>query len=113
MVLNGGELNGTRILSADAVREMSSVQTEGVKAGFAVGHAWGLGFAIVIDPQGATAALSTGSFGHGGAFGTQGWIDPTQQMIYVLLVARQNFGGGDESDIRRDFQNLGAAAFRN
>ena len=67
----------------------------------------------IREPQGPTSALSAGSYGHGGAFGTQGWIDPQQEMIYVLLVARQNFGGGDGSDIRAEFQRLAAAAMRN
>ena len=56
--------------------------------------------------------LSPGSFGHGGAFGTQGWIDPKSEMIFVLLIARQNFGGGDGSDIRADFQRLAVEAIR-
>lgn len=112
MVLNGGILNGQRILSAEAVREMTSLQTGEMSTGFVPGTSWGLGFALVGKQEGVTAMLSKGTFGHGGAFGTQGWIDPQQEMIYILLIARQGFPGGDASDIRADFQNLAAAAIK-
>lgn len=113
MILNGGDLNGKRILSANAVQQMTSLQSGDLVTGFTPGNGWGLGFCLIREPQGPTSALSAGSYGHGGAFGTQGWIDPKQEMIYVLLVARQNFGGGDGSDIRAEFQRLAAAAMRN
>lgn len=113
MVLSGGELNGTRILSGEAVREMTSLQTGDLATGFTPGNGWGLGFCLVREPQGATAMLSSGTYGHGGAFGTQGWIDPRQEMIFVLLIGRQNFGNGDGSDVRAEFQRLAVEAVRN
>ncbi|MFN0196371.1 MAG: serine hydrolase [Planctomycetaceae bacterium] len=112
MVLNGGELNGQRVLSAAAVKELTSVQTEELQTGFTAGNAWGLGFALVREPQGPTAMLSPGTFGHGGAFGTQGWIDPAQEMIFILLISRQNFTGGDGNDLRADFQKLAVEAVK-
>jgi CubicO group peptidase (beta-lactamase class C family) len=113
-MLNGGQLDGKRIVSAKAVKEMTSIQTNEIEkpVGFVPGSEWGLGFALVEEPEGATAMLSAGAFGHGGAFGTQGWIDPQQEMVYVLLIARQGFAGGDASDIRRDFQQLAADAIQ-
>jgi CubicO group peptidase (beta-lactamase class C family) len=112
MVLNGGNLNGKRVLSADAVKQMTSLQTGDLQTGFTTGNGWGLGFSLVRQPQGATAMVSPGTYGHGGAFGTQGWIDPQREMIFVLLVARQNFGNGDGSDMRADFQRLAVEAIR-
>ncbi|MBL8809865.1 MAG: beta-lactamase family protein [Planctomycetaceae bacterium] len=112
MVLNDGELNGQRILSASAVKEMTSLQTEKLETGFTSGNGWGLGFCLIQEPQGATAALSKGSFGHGGAFGTQGWIDPSRRMIFVLLIARANFGNGDASELRSELQRLAVEAAR-
>ncbi|MFO0977346.1 MAG: serine hydrolase domain-containing protein [Planctomycetaceae bacterium] len=110
MVLNDGELNGHRILSASAVKEMTTLQTEKLETGFTSGNGWGLGFCLVQEPQGPTAALSKGSFGHGGAFGTQGWIDPSRKMIFVLLIARTNFGNGDASELRSELQRLAVEA---
>ena len=112
MVLNGGDLNGKGILSAKAVKQMTSLQSGELETGFTPGNGWGLGFCLIRKPQGATEMLAPGSFGHGGAFGTQGWIDPKQEMIFVLLIARQNFAGGDASDIRTDFQRLAVGAIR-
>lgn len=113
MVLNGGDLNGKRILSRSAVQQMTSLQSGDLETGFTPGNGWGLGFCLIREPQGPTASLSAGSFGHGGAFGTQGWIDPQREMIFILLVARQNFGNGDGSDLRAELQRLGLDAIRN
>ena len=110
MVLNGGKLPGTRILSEDAVRQMTSPQTEDLRTGFTPGNCWGLGWCIVREPQGVTAMLSSGSFGHGGAFGTQGWVDPKTKTIYVLMIQRTGMGNSDASDIRKTFQQLASDA---
>jgi len=64
---------------------------------------------VVRKPQGVTAVLSAGTFGHGGAFGTQAWIDPVKQVIYVLMVQRSNFPNSDASDVRRAFHEAAAA----
>lgn len=100
MVLNGGELDGQRILSSEAVKNMTTLQTGDLKTGFTDGNGWGLGWCVVQKPQGATALLTPGTCGHGGAFGTQGWIEPQRQMIYILLVQRSEFGNGDASNLR-------------
>jgi CubicO group peptidase (beta-lactamase class C family) len=106
MILGGGESNGTRILSADTVREMTRVQTGELQTGFTPGNAWGLGWCIVRKPQGVTGMLSPGSFGHGGYYGTQGWIDPVKKRIFVLMYQRASLPNSDASDVRREFQQL-------
>ncbi len=108
MVLNEGAWRGKRIVSAEAVRQMTSCQTGDLKTGFTPGNCWGLGWCIVREPQGVTGMLSPGTFGHGGAFGTQGWVDPTTQSIYVLMIQRRNLPNSDASDMRRQFQALAA-----
>ncbi len=112
MQLNGGELNGKRVLSADAVGQMRSLQSGELVTGFTPGNGWGLGFCLVREPQGPTQMVSAGTFGHGGAFGTQSWADPVKDMVFILMVARQNFGSGDGSDIRAEFQKLAVEAVR-
>jgi len=104
MILGGGELDGRRIVSKKAVEEMTRLQTGDLKTGFTSGNGWGLGWCVVRQPQGVTAMLSPGTFGHGGAFGTQGWVDPKRQMVFVLMIQRAGFGNGDESEIRKVFQ---------
>jgi CubicO group peptidase (beta-lactamase class C family) len=108
MILNGGEFGGKRYLKEESVREMTRDHTGGLASGFIPGSAWGLGWSIVREPQGVTAALSPGTFGHGGLFGTQAWIDPVKKRIHLLLVQRANFtnqGGSDGSELRREFHN--------
>lgn len=112
MVLNGGEWNGRRIVSAKAVSEMTRVQTGDLTVGFTPGNGWGLGWCVVREPQGVSQMLSPGTFGHGGAFGTQGWIDPQRKMMFVLLIQRTGFGNSDGSDIRQAFQQLAVDAVR-
>lgn len=111
MVLNGGELNGKRVLSADSAKQMTSLQS-GELATVALGVGWGLGFSVVPYPRAGNVSLSPYSYGHGGAFGTQGWIDPQQEMIFVLMIARQNFSAPHAADIRAALQKLAVEAVK-
>lgn len=108
MVLGGGEFGGKRFLKPESVKLMTSVQTGDLKTGFTEGNGWGLGWCVVRKPQGPTEALAPGSHGHGGAYGTQAWIDPEKKRIYLLMVQRANFPNADASDVRRAFQAAAA-----
>ena len=90
---------------------MTTIQTGDIKTGFTPGNSWGLGWCVVREPQGVTAMLSPGTFGHGGAYGTQAWIDPKTKRIYLLMVQRANFPNSDASEVRRGFQEAASAAF--
>jgi CubicO group peptidase (beta-lactamase class C family) len=111
MVLRGGELDGKRYLKPETVKLMTTIQTGGLKTGFTEGNGWGLGWCVVRQPQGVTAMLSPGTFGHGGVYGTQAWIDPKLQRIYILMVQRANFPNSNASEVRRGFQEAASAAF--
>lgn len=104
MLLHEGKWKGRRYLSAKAVRLMSTYATGDLKAGFTPGCGYGLGVGVVRHPQGVTAMLSRGTFGHGGAYGTQAWIDPQKGVVLVLMIQRVRMPGGDASEIRRVFQ---------
>ena len=106
MLLRRGALDGRRYLSEASVEAMSKVQTGDLKVGFTEGMGFGLGVGVVRSPSGVTAMLSPGSFGHGGAFGTQGWIDPRKGKFVVLMIQRVNMGNGDASDVRKAFQQV-------
>ena len=84
MLLNGGELNGGRILKKETVELMRSPHHE---------NWFGLGFAIVTDKKVSTddkepsgTPESTGSYSWGGAAGTIFWIDPEKELIGVLMT---------------------------
>ncbi len=110
MLLNGGVgPGGRRILSETAVREMTRTQTGELKTGFVDGMSFGLGVGVVREPTGVTAALSRGSFGHGGAYGTQAWADPVRGRIYILMIQRAKLPNADGSEIRAAFQAAAAA----
>ncbi|MCS6866432.1 MAG: serine hydrolase domain-containing protein [Gemmataceae bacterium] len=110
MMLHRGQLNNRRILSEKAVAEMTRLQTGTLKTGFVEGMGFGFGWAVVREPQGVTAMLRPGSYGHGGVFGTQGWIDPHQDLFVILLIQRTNLANADASPMRAKLQQLAVAA---
>ena len=103
MMLRGGELDGKRYLTKASCDLMTTIQTGDLKAGFIPGHGWGLGVGVVREPQGQTALNKSGTFGHGGAFGTQAWIDPQSGVALILMVQRANFRNSDDSPVRLAF----------
>lgn len=110
MMLAGGTLEGQRILKKETVSELTRTQSGEIKTGFVDGMSWGFGFQVVRQPMGVTAGLSPGTFGHGGAYGTQSWGDPKRDAVYILMFQRAGLGNGDASEIRRVFQDAAAAA---
>ena len=104
----GGTSGGVRILSKSAVDVMTAVHTGPIEpAGHSSGMGYGLAWAVVRDPLGTLQMQSQGTFGHGGAFGTQGWIDPKKDLVGVFLIQRS--GGADPSESKA-FMNMAAAA---
>ena len=110
MALNGGEFNGKRIISRESLDLMTRTQTGDIRTGFTEGMSFGYGWAVVKQPTGVTEVLSPGTFGHGGAYGTQGWIDPKKEIIYVLMIQRVRLPNADASPIRKAFQEAAVAA---
>jgi CubicO group peptidase (beta-lactamase class C family) len=120
MLLGGGSFDGHRYLSADALKFITTPQTGDLPVGFFQNstfgqhgkkYGWGLGTCILRTPhEGVAAMLSPGTFGHGGAWGTQAWVDPVKGVAYVLMVQRSNFPNSDASDVRRVFQQAAADA---
>ncbi len=96
MMLNDGVYEGHRYLSPFSVHVMTEPQTTGIQpVGWMRGSDYGLAWEIVTDPLGDLAGHTIGTYGHGGAFGTQGWIDPNKDLISILLIQRSD--GGTES----------------
>lgn len=105
MILAGGVWNGERLVSEESVKQMTTIQTGELATGFTPGNGWGLGWCVVREPQGITESLHEGTYGHGGAFGTQGWVDPVTKTIYVLMIQRTKFGNSDGSELRKRFHD--------
>ena len=58
----------------------------------------------------AMCVLSPGTHGHGGAYGTQAWIDPQKGLVFVLMVQRADFRNSDDSPVRKAFQQAAVDA---
>jgi CubicO group peptidase (beta-lactamase class C family) len=106
MMLHRGTLGGRRLLSESAVDQMTRLQTGEIQCGFVDGMGFGLGWGYVKQPQGVTEALSPGTFGHGGAYGTQAWIDPRKGRFAILMIQRSGLANSDNSPMRREFQKV-------
>ncbi len=81
MILNGGVVDGKRIVSEASIAEMTRPHHAGGKA-----IHYGLGWQCGPGDKPAIPGFSSKSFGHGGAYATHGWIDPEQKMIAVFMV---------------------------
>jgi CubicO group peptidase (beta-lactamase class C family) len=120
MLLNGGVFDGKRYLSEAAMKLLTTPQTGALPTGFfqsetygnrGANYGWGLGTCILIKPHdGVAAMLSPGTYGHGGAWGTQAWIDPVKGAAFILMVQRSNFPNSDASEVRAVFQKAAAEA---
>ena len=97
MLLNGGELDGERLLSPITVNYMRSNQLPDNADMAAMGQpvwsetsydgiGFGLGFAVVIDPPKASIITSVGEHHWGGAASTFFWIDPQEDLFVVFFT---------------------------
>lgn len=112
MMLQGGSVNGRTYLKPETAAEMTRTQSGDLRTGFTDGMSWGYGFQVVREPQGVTAMLAPGTFGHGGAYGTNSWGDPKRGIAYILMIQAQGLPNADASDIRRVFQETASAAIQ-
>jgi CubicO group peptidase (beta-lactamase class C family) len=99
MIAQGGVLGGKRLLSEKAVRDMlEPVTAGGKKLNYSCGWMHNTATQRVCPP------MPVGSHGHGGAFATNGWIDPATGLVTVYLV--QNVLVPDSGKPRDAFQRL-------
>lgn len=81
MLLNGGEYDGKRILSGNAVRMMTMNQIGDLRLGDDV---FGLGFNITTEKGSGKMSANTGTFEWGGAFSTTYWVDPKEKIVALF-----------------------------
>jgi CubicO group peptidase (beta-lactamase class C family) len=89
MLLNGGELDGKRILKPASVQMMRTDQVPGLFNGMMGGEegmGFGYGVAVTLDSTKARWPRSNGSAGWYGAFGTMSWNDPKEQIVGVIML---------------------------
>ena len=99
MLLNNGELDGSRILSRKSVELMQSARID--SDGDQIPD-FGLGFEIIVDPAKDGELGSIGSYSWSGAFLTSYWIDPRENLIAVFMSQVRP----SQSDIRAKFNTM-------
>ena len=99
-LLNRGRANDRQLLSEESVAELTRLQTGDLTTGFTPGNGWALGFCVVRSPQHVTRDVSPGTFGHGGVYGPQFWVDPEAGLAQIILFERSDIGNADGSDVR-------------
>ncbi len=108
MLLNGGTSGGHRFISEAALSSMREVHTPDVNpSGWLGGTGYGLTFEIVNQARGTLLLHHLGTFGHGGAFGTEGWMDPKNDLIRILMV---QVSDGTSDSARAAVMQIGEAA---
>lgn len=101
MVLNGGELDGQRIIGSKTLEYMRRNHLPGIFGdngvhggaelpGFGNGTGFGLGFAVVEDQTAAGGLGSDGEFYWGGAAGTIFWLDPVEDLVGIVMIQHMN-----------------------
>jgi CubicO group peptidase (beta-lactamase class C family) len=105
MILNGGELDGVRILEPQTVAlmrfnhlpanfQLTTNGTTGVLRPdqkpfpFAAGMGYGLDVAVAVDPAASGAPVGPGTISWGGSAGTWFWIDPANDLFFIGMIQR-------------------------
>ena len=115
MLLNGGELDGARILAPATVRLMASDHVAGLAAPLppgmlllgSPGYGFGLGFLVRLADGGALVPGREGQFMWAGYGGTYFWVDPKAELVAVMMSAAPSVGRAAQ---RRLFQTMVYAA---
>lgn len=94
MILNGGELDGVRLLSPTTVALMGSNHLRDIP--FRPGEGFGLGFSVLLDVGARGTPGSAGELGWGGAYHSTYWIDPVEDLVVVHLTQLIPAGGVDD-----------------
>jgi CubicO group peptidase (beta-lactamase class C family) len=116
MLLQGGELDGVRILSRKSVERMSENALrpdEMVEAPFGrrfISNAYGLGVGVIDNPARTGSLATQGRFGWGGAAGTWFWVDPQEELVAIMMIQRMSIG--DPIQISADFDTAIYQALR-
>ena len=111
MFLNGGELDGVRVLRPDTVALMTVNRLPDalLPIGFGtpqLGRGWTLGFCVVMDADASRLPVREGTFWWDGSSGTRFFIDPVEDMVTVIMAAASPaYGNGFREDFTEAVYN--------
>ena len=106
MLLNAGELDGTRVLRTDTVALMTRNHLPDpvlpIGGGYMAGSGWGLGFNVVLDASAYAFPVGQGEYWWDGSSGTRFSIDPEHGIVTVIMAAvSPSRGGGFREEFKR------------
>ncbi len=108
MMLNGGHLDGVRLLSRKSVELMATNQIGDLRLWPMLnGYRFGLGYRILTDMGEAGLPGSLGSYGWGGIFFTYFWVDPKEELIGIFMTQLRPFS---HLDVHLKFQVIATTA---
>jgi CubicO group peptidase (beta-lactamase class C family) len=110
MLLNGGTLDGTRLLSRKTIELMTADHLGPITGApdlLLPGHGFGLGFAVRLHAGIAQVPGSIGQYFWGGLAGTTFWVDPAEQLFALMLIQAP----GQRDYFRTLFRDLVYSAF--
>jgi CubicO group peptidase (beta-lactamase class C family) len=103
MLVNGGQLNGRRLLGSKTVELMTANHTGDMVNGQFGRPARGIGFGLsvqtVLDPVAADLRVGPGTFGWAGAYGCNANVDPKENMVSIIMMQTAT------GPLQRDFEN--------
>ncbi|MBI1340309.1 serine hydrolase [bacterium] len=114
MLLNGGEINGRRLLKPESIALMTQnhigdlrLYSDGTSANSGLpGTGFGLDFAVVTDPAALDSKQGVGSYYWSGIAGTWFWIDPTNDLFFIGMIQRRGGAGPGSVNFRNDSTRL-------
>jgi CubicO group peptidase (beta-lactamase class C family) len=101
MLLNGGQLDGVRLLAPLSVKLMRTNMLPAGARTWSPGTGFGLDFAVVEDPVAAGGFGGKGTFYWGGYAGTWFWIDPVYNLVFVGMIQHRGEGMPDVANLSR------------
>ncbi len=102
MLARGGEIDGVRILQPETVKLIAENQTGALATLRGPGWGHSLGAGVLVDPAAARSRLPAGSWGWGGIYGTQFWVDPTNRIVGVVMTQTSILGSGPIANLVRE-----------
>jgi CubicO group peptidase (beta-lactamase class C family) len=91
MLLNGGSLDGARLLGPKTIELMTRSHTSELPPPLPLlgpGSNFGLGFRVVTDLASTQTLGSDGMYGWSGIYGTNFWVDPKEKLVAVMMVQK-------------------------
>ena len=98
----GGELDGARILRPESVALITANATDAMPTLRGPGWGHSLGAGVLLDPAAARSRLPAGSWGWGGIYGTQFWVDPVNRIVGVVMTQTAVLGSGIIANLVRE-----------